>query len=85
MMALFLHSLTDTLDVESPGWQDDTVFLLDNAIYHTSEETRAVIRSLGLKLIYSGPYSYTSAPAELLFSALKIGELNPDHLTTGKR
>ena len=57
----------------------------DNATYHTSEETRAVIRSLGIKLMYTGPYSYSSSPAELLFSALKIGELNPDQLATGKR
>ena len=85
MMALFLHSLTETLDAESPGWQDDTVILWDNATYHTSEETRAVIRSLGIKVIYSGPYSYSSAPIETLFSALKLGELNAEGLSTGKR
>ena len=61
------------------------MFLWDNASYHSSEETRAVLRSLGLKLIFSGPYSYSAAPIELLFGGLKRGELNPDGQTTGKR
>ena len=43
IVTLFLHSLIETLDLESPGWQEDTVFLLDNAPYHSSEETRAAI------------------------------------------
>ena len=61
------------------------MFLWDNASYHSSEETRAVIRKLGLKIIFSGPYSYSSAPVELLFGNLKVGEINPDLLATGKR
>ena len=85
MIALFLQHLTSALDSESPGWQDDTIVLWDNATYHTSEETRATVRKLGLKVIYSGPYSYDSAPVELLFGNLKLGELNPEQLATGKR
>ena len=34
---------------------------------------------------FSGPYSYSAAPIELLFGGLKNRELNPDGLTTGKR
>ena len=78
MVALFLWHLTQALDQETPGWQEDTVFLWDNATYHLSEETRAVIKKLGLKLIYSGPYNFSAAPIELLFSELKMGELNPE-------
>jgi len=85
MIALFLHSLTETLDRETPGWQEDTVFMWDNATYHSSEETRAVIKTLNLSLIFSGPYSYSAAPIELLFAGLKMGELNPDRFPTGKR
>ena len=48
----------------------------DNATYHSSEETRAVIKTLNLSLIFSGPYSYSAAPIELLFAGLKMGELN---------
>ena len=36
-------------------------------------------------VIYTGPYSYSSAPIELLFAGLKLGELNPERLPTGKR
>ena len=77
IMALFLQSLTKVLDNETPGWQEDTVIQWDNAKYHSSEETRAVIMSLGLKVIFSGPYSYSAAPAETLFAGLKLGDLNP--------
>ena len=38
-----------------------------------------------LNTIFSGPYSYSTAPAELVFSALKLGDLNPERLPTGKR
>ena len=38
-----------------------------------------------LPVIYSGPYSYGTAPIELVFGALKFGELNPNKLPTGKR
>ena len=35
--------------------------------------------------MYSGPYSYSTAPIELVFAALKLGDLNPHHLPTGKK
>ena len=59
--------------------------MLDNASYHKSEETLVVAKQLGLKTIFSGPYSYSAAPIELLFSGLKHGELNPDNMATGKK
>lgn len=85
MMALFLHHLIIALDSESPGWQENTLFLWDNASYHRSQETKSIAQRLGLKIIYTGPYSYTATPIELLFGSLKVGNLNPDKLTTGKR
>ena len=76
MIALFLIELCKNLDDESPGWQEDTVILWDNATYHSSTETMCVVRRLGLQVIFSGPYSYSAAPTETLFSAMKRGELN---------
>ena len=76
MITLFLHSLTRELDIESPGWQEDTIILWDNASYHRSEETKAVLKKLGLKIIFSGPYSFSAAPIELLFGGMKYGEIN---------
>ena len=61
------------------------MILWDNASYHASNETRAVVRALRLKVIYSGPYSYSAAPIELIFGGLKNRELNPDYQSTGKR
>ena len=73
------------LDSEGPGWEEKTVFLLDGARYHTSEEMREYFRKMKVQVIYSGPYSYGAAPIELLFGALKQGELNPERQPTGKR
>lgn len=48
VIVLFLKSLVAMLDKEFPGWQHDTVFLLDNATYHKSAETLSAINRLGL-------------------------------------
>ena len=48
VMAVFLQHLVKALDSESPGWQEDTVLLWDNATYHSSAETMRVVRRLGL-------------------------------------
>jgi hypothetical protein len=50
---------------------------LDGAKYHTSEEMKLYFRKMELKVIFTGPYSFTSAPIEMMFSALKRGDLNP--------
>ena len=85
MIQLFLLSLIKKLDIETPGWQEDTVFLWDNASYHKSEETKIITQQLGLSTIFSGPYSYSAAPIELLFGGLKVGQLNKEGVATGKR
>ena len=85
VMAAFLKQLARTLDVEEPGWRENTVLLFDNATYHASNETMSVIRRLGLQVLFTGPYGYDASPMELLFSQLKQGELNPERLPTGKR
>ena len=85
IVTLFLHSLMKVLDAETPGWQEDTIFLWDNAPYHSSEETRAAVRALGIKVLFSGPYSYAGASIETLFAHLKLGELNPEDQPSGKR
>ena len=38
-----------------------------------------------LRVIWSAPYSYSTAPIELLFAGLKFGELNPQKAATGKK
>ena len=78
MMTLFLLHLTKLLDTETPYWKDSTIILLDNASYHRSQETKVVLQKLGLKVIYSGPYSFSASPIELLFGSLKVGEINPE-------
>ena len=85
VMVAFFSSLAKQLDAEEANWRDNTVILLDNAAYHKSLETRAAIKKLGIKTIYSGPYSYISAPIEKYFGLLKRGDLNPEKQQVGKR
>jgi len=46
---------------------------------------REYFRKLEVQVIYSGPYSYSAAPIEMVFGALKRGELNPERRSIGKR
>ena len=85
VMTLFLRYLIRQLDLESPGWQEDSVILLDNAAWHTSKLMKKRLAKLNVPIIYSGPYSYSAAPVELVFAALKLGDLNPDRHPTGKK
>ena len=71
VMILFLLGLVNKLNQETPDWISKSLLLLDNAKYHTSEETRSALKKLQVPVIYSGPYSYSSAPIELLFAGLK--------------
>ena len=85
VMIAFFAELCKVQDSENPSWRDETVVLLDNATYHRSAEVRAAIKKLGMPVVYSGPYSYISAPIELYFGLLKRGDLNPERLQLGKR
>ena len=84
-MALFFMKLTELLDKDTPDWRDNSVVLLDGAKYHTGDDTREVLRKLQIPVIYSGPYSYSAAPIELLFAGLKIGKLVEIGEQTGKK
>ena len=78
VMLIFLLHLVKLLDSERPGWKNDTVLQLDGARYHTGSAVREYMRKLELQVIYSAPYSYSTAPIEMVFGALKSGELNHD-------
>ena len=78
VLMLFMRYLIKQLDSESADWRNETIFLLDGAKYHVSEEMREYFRKMDVQVIYSGPYSFSTAPIELLFGALKRGNLNPE-------
>jgi hypothetical protein len=44
---------------------------LDGASYYNNDEKRTFFGNLGVKVIFSAPYSYASAPIELLFAYFK--------------
>lgn len=85
VMLLYLTYLCRQLDWEKPDWRDDSVVLLDGTKYHTGEKTRETMKKIGVPVIFSGPYSYSTAPIELLFSGLKRDNLNPAGQKLGKK
>ena len=85
VMTTFLRALVRQLDKETPGWQENSTILLDNASWHTSPVMKERLARMELPVVYSGPYSYSTAPIELVFGALKLGDLNPNKLPTGKK
>ena len=85
VMTLFLRYLARRLDRETPGWQETSYILLDNAAWHASDVMKQRLAKMRMPIIYSGPYAYTTAPAEAAFGAIKLGDLNPNRLPTGKK
>ena len=79
-MELFMTHLCWKLDKLRADWRRDTVFQLDGASWHVSKENLAVFEKLKAQLIISGPYSYDGSAIELLFAAMKKGNLNPEGL-----
>ena len=61
------------------------MILLDGSKYHVSEETRDRIKRLRLNVIFSAPYSYSTAPIELLFGGIKTGQFYPFNEPSGKK
>jgi transposase len=81
----FLSRLTAVLSKEDASWKSNSILVLDGASYHRTKEVRVLLKRLGVNFIISSPYSYDSAPIELLFSYFKREQLNPTHEPTGKK
>ena len=59
VMTTFLRHLMRQLDHETPGWEENTTLLLDNASWHTNLEMKQRLAKLVPHVIYTGPYSYS--------------------------
>ena len=57
-MELFFRDLVRKLDDERKNWRSDTLIVLDNAPYHTSQVTIDLFRNLSLPICFTGPHSY---------------------------
>lgn len=84
VMEIFLRKLVLKLQRDDKDWRENTVILLDNASYHTSDSSVDLLGGLDIPVIFTGPYSYDGAPIELLFAAIKTDDINPELLKMGK-
>ena len=73
------------LQKEKPDFRSNLVIVLDGARYHTSKDTRLVLKRLGLSYVISAPYAYDAAPIELLFGYFKKVQVMPDTEKNGRR
>ena len=85
VFSAFLVRLAAILDFEDPDWRKTTVIVLDNASYHKSDETRRAMAALDVPVLLAGPYGYDASPCEKLFAHLKVGDVNPGDIPSGKR
>ena len=60
-------------------------FILANGVkYHQSGATFEVLKKMRVPLMLIAPHGYNVAPIEMLFSAIKRSNLNPEGLATGR-
>ena len=85
VFSIFMLRLSEILDAEDGEWRANTVIVVDGAKYHRSEETRAALAALRAPVLMAGPYGYDASPCEKLFAHLKVGDLNPGDIATGKK
>ena len=70
-MISFLSQLAVVLSAEDKDWRRNTIWLLDGARYHTSADTRKILKQIGVNFVISAPYSYDAAAVELYLAYYK--------------
>jgi len=43
---MFMRYLVRKLDEDTPGWEEDSIILIDNATYHRGEEIRKYFKKM---------------------------------------
>ena len=72
----FLMKVMNHLESISSTWRDEYIFLVDNASYHRSKDNMARYCTLGVPILFLGPYHFRLAPVELMFCYIKERNLN---------
>ena len=85
VMISFLSRPAVILSAKDKEWRRITIWLMDGAKYHTSADTRKILKQIGVNFIISAPYSYDASAVELFFAYYKQVQTNPDNEKTGKR
>ena len=80
VMTIFIRKLMGQLDRDSPGWQEDTTILLDNAAWHTSPVMKQRLARMQVPTTYSGPYCYSSAPVVSTYPIIYMFHQLTSHL-----
>ena len=82
---LFLTYLAEKLDQDRPSWREDTIIQMDNASYNQNDEQREHMSRLGMRVMFTAPYSYDASPCELFFASFKQGMIVKVGEAAGKK
>ena len=83
-MEVFLVELVKMLDAEDKHWRRTMIILHDGARYCNNEAFMETMRHHRVPFMMSSANSYNISWIELLFGAIKQGDLNQEKLPTGK-
>lgn len=72
----FLLKLCIHLNTKDQNWRLKTLIVLDNAAYHRSRQMMDNYRRLKIPIMFLGPYQFSLAPMELMFSYIKQFDIN---------
>jgi transposase len=72
----FLLKLCSFLQSQDQDWREKTVIMLDNAPYHRSLVMMNKYKQFKVPIMFLGPYQFSMAPVEKIFSFLKQHDLN---------
>ena len=73
----FVLSLALQLAAKDLEWRDHFVIQLDNVPFHHSHYFLEKVKTFGVPILFSGPYSYDGAAVEKAFACIKAHDLNP--------
>ena len=78
VMGVYINELIKTLNKQDVNWRKSHILLVDGAKYHQSTNTFNVLKQLKVPIMILSPHSYNAAPIEMLFSAIKSNDMNPE-------
>lgn len=82
---MFIRDLIRQFNEESRNWRKTTILQWDGAAYHQGKSIMNTLKELDIPIMISAPHSYEMSPCELMFAAIKSGDINPRNFKLGKK
>ena len=70
-MEVFFTHFIRMMNAKNPDWRKETIIMMDNAPYHTSNLMMEFYEDHQLPIFFTAPHSYSASPVELFFAHFK--------------